>query len=207
MEDGQLLFLSWHFLVYDTCELHSMYTHRTGIYWRNVRDLPVELLYTNDGRQVVLRWHRRQIWNPFIQESVRHGSRLQLDCWTWLHSITRRFDLSCVYERPLTSQWASNSPVRGIRFSRHNGAKVEGSWQLMKAILFQGGLCVKITFVWLLITTVYLATFPSLIDACSGYESAVETDFIQPNRSEIIKTANLLITTNAYQYCPSAGIS
>lgn len=59
--------------------------------------------------------------------------------------------------------------------------KLDILWQLSKGLFRFGNWRTKAIFIWLIISTIYLAVFPSLMDVCSGYDSAYIADFQWPN--------------------------
>ena len=54
-------------------------------------------------------------------------------------------------------------------------------WDLCKGLFDVPGWRVKFSFVWLIWSILYLATFPSLLDVMSGYETSVRTELRLPN--------------------------
>ena len=66
--------------------------------------------------------------------------------------------------------------------------KIDALWQLAKGLFTIRGWRVKAIVGWLLFSTAYLAAFPSLIDAMSGYEASMTTMLILPNMTVIDMT-------------------
>ena len=64
--------------------------------------------------------------------------------------------------------------------------KTDALWQLSKAVHGIPGWRVKAILGWLLFSTAYLAAFPSLIDAMSGYEVSMTTGVMLPNQSMFV---------------------
>ena len=64
--------------------------------------------------------------------------------------------------------------------------KTDALWQLSKGLYRIPGWRVKAIIGWLLFSTAYLAAFPSLIDAMSGYEASMTTSILLPNKSLMV---------------------
>ena len=64
--------------------------------------------------------------------------------------------------------------------------KTDALWQLSKGLYGMPGWRVKAIIGWLLFSTAYLAAFPSLIDAMSGYEASMTTSIILPNTTLMV---------------------
>ena len=63
--------------------------------------------------------------------------------------------------------------------------KLDALWHLFKALYHVRGWRIKMIMVWVLISTVYLAAFPSLMDVVSGYESSQTSGLTLPNSTKI----------------------
>lgn len=85
-------------------------------------------------------------------------------------------------------------------------------WCIMKGLSQTPGWRPRITLVWLLISAIYLAIFPSLLDVITGYETVYETVFTLPSNSTSMNAAELqtIFTNydeNYYQYQRPANTS
>jgi len=58
-------------------------------------------------------------------------------------------------------------------------------WDISKGFLTIRGVRIKFIMAWLLFSTIYLAAFPSLLDLMSGYEGAIRTELVLPNKTTL----------------------
>ncbi|KAL8839788.1 MAG: hypothetical protein Q9170_001599 [Blastenia crenularia] len=56
---------------------------------------------------------------------------------------------------------------------------------LVKASVSTQGVRVRFIFTWLLLSTIYLAALPSLLDLMSGYEASTRTELVLPNKTTV----------------------
>jgi len=75
-------------------------------------------------------------------------------------------------------------------------------WDIGKGLLTIRGLRIKFILAWLLFSTIYLAAFPSLLDVMSGYEGAIMTELILPNKT-ILDLTDVWTFTNILYFLPS----
>ncbi|KAE9367622.1 hypothetical protein N431DRAFT_383412 [Stipitochalara longipes BDJ] len=67
-----------------------------------------------------------------------------------------------------------------VRLSLYT-TRIDVLWYVLKALFRKGNWRTKAIFVWLFISIIYVVTFPSLMDACSGYEASELSFFQWPN--------------------------
>lgn len=82
--------------------------------------------------------------------------------------------------------------------------KIDALWQLTKGLLRVPAWRVRLMMTWLIISTAYLASFPSLIEIMSGYEAFTTTQLNLPNNTTVTNlrsfAQNFSITYNNTYY-------
>ena len=87
--------------------------------------------------------------------------------------------------------------------------KTDALWQLSKGLYGMPGWRVKAIIGWLLFSTAYLAAFPSLIDAMSGYEASMTTSIILPNTTLMVVSDDVWVDLSPLMFdnCTNKSIT
>ncbi|KUJ19250.1 uncharacterized protein LY89DRAFT_780239 [Mollisia scopiformis] len=64
------------------------------------------------------------------------------------------------------------------------------AWHLLKGLGKRGNWRTRSIFIWLLLSIVYLVSFPSILDVCSGYEPSYTTNIVWENGTISLVTDN-----------------
>jgi hypothetical protein len=88
--------------------------------------------------------------------------------------------LSLVSYRALMNTLMLLAEGDGVTYNLYAGlafspTTVRSFWELLKALTSKSGLRTKLRITWLLLSVTYLLTFPTMIDAVSGYQAVQST--------------------------------
>lgn len=85
--------------------------------------------------------------------------------------------------------------------------KTDALWQLGRGLFGIRGWRVKAIIGWLLFSTAYLAAFPSLIDAMSGYEVSLEPKLLLPNKTamDMARSGSIELELLTFHNCTNSS--
>lgn len=108
--------------------------------------------------------------------------------WNWIAGRGVQFILAWFTYHVFTSALMRTAEMVHVPYELFTSlalysARPGSIWDILKGLLGVRGLRIKFIFGWLFLSTVYLASFPSLLDVMSGYEGSIKTELILPNKT------------------------
>ncbi|KAL8826977.1 MAG: hypothetical protein Q9191_003464 [Dirinaria sp. TL-2023a] len=108
--------------------------------------------------------------------------------WNWVAGRGVQFALAWFTYHVFTSALMRTAEMVHVPYDLFTSlafysARPGSIWDILKGLLGIRGLRVKFILGWLFLSTVYLASFPSLLDVMSGYEGSIKTELILPNKT------------------------
>ena len=110
--------------------------------------------------------------------------------WNWVAGRGVQFALAWFTYHVFTSALMRTAEMVHVPYELFTSlalysARPGSMWDILKGLLGVRGLRIKFILGWLFLSTLYLASFPSLLDVMSGYEGSVKTELILPNKTQV----------------------
>ncbi|KAG9236722.1 hypothetical protein BJ875DRAFT_455776 [Amylocarpus encephaloides] len=125
--------------------------------------------------------------NLVVATDFNYGTAKGLDLiWNWLVGRGLQGILAIFAYRVSTDALLRAAELTPLSFELYASIalytnKFEVLWELLLGFGRFGNWRVKAILLWLFFSAVYLLAFPSLLDACSGYDAAQKASFSWPN--------------------------
>lgn len=114
--------------------------------------------------------------------------------WNWIAGRGLQFILAWLAYHVFTSALMRTAEIAHVPYGLFASLALYSArpgclWDISKGLLAIRGVRIKFIMAWLLFSTIYLASFPSLLDVMSGYEGATRTALVLPNKTTVDLTS------------------